>query len=443
MTQPENAKVSLELPARSDFLPLVQDCVEKGAALFGLKDAQLMGLNLAVEEIFLHLCRVSRAGEAVALTLVPAPTGVDVRFSVPSGALRLGGLNIVAADAIESLLDQEDFNQIGLLLAAGFIDFFSLQMTADQRCLLNLRQERGYPAVPPLKSAKKNQPSPPFRIVKQPSSETLQQACLQVAAHYPSYMYAVQFRQPGKFADLVRGGELQALVVEDAIGTICGMLSWVADSGKAIRFHGPYVFVDQHQDISTLLVEECISRIARTRANIMFTTQATEELPMEQFETLGTLSYCPEEDSCVTLTSCYRHLREDRGLAVWSHPDLEPFLRSEYERLVLLRDIRLTGDHGAGRDDNSVFGLDLDKESRLAIIRPLLDGRDIGDNLALHLTHLVKRQVSNVLCIIDLGLGWQAAMSRELLQQGFVPRLIEPLAGKGDCVVFQYAAVQS
>ena len=59
MTQPENAKVSLELPARSDFLPLIQDCVEKGAALFGLKDARLMGLNLAVEEIFLHLCRVS------------------------------------------------------------------------------------------------------------------------------------------------------------------------------------------------------------------------------------------------------------------------------------------------------------------------------------------------------------------------------------------------
>lgn len=441
---PGQQSVDLRLPARADFLPLVQNCVEKGATISGLSENRLMGLVLAAEEIFLHLCQVSRPGERISLRLSPAPTGVDLQFSVKSKALQLGGLNIVATDGVESLLAKEDFNQIGLLLAAGFTDHFSLHMPGEQECILQLRQEREYPDPGNQSAGERHQAAEPFQLTTAPTTQILQLACLQTTAYYPPYLYTNQFRHPGKFADLVLGKELACLLLQDAMGSTCGMICWETSSERAVRFFGPYVFCsNDQQEIARQLTDFFIGRVARTRANIVFTAQATDDLPMQQFEQLGTLDYCPPDEQCVSLQACYRHMREDHGMALWCHPALEEFLRREYTRLVLIRDIRLTGEMGAHQDDTSVFGLDMNRSSSLAIIRPLLDGRDMTENLALHISHLIKQNIHNIRCIIDLGHGWQAAMAGALLEQGFTPGFIQPLAGSGDCVVFQYAAVQS
>ena len=438
----KTSKVILTVPAQADFLSVVRESVEKGAALFGLAEMNLMGLSLAVEEIFLHLCRVSGTGESLSLSLAQVATGVDLEFTIKAAALSIGGLNVVTGNKVESLIEQEDFNQIGLLLAAGFIDHFSLRQSSAREYSLLLRQERGYPEASVQETTKQRVSKPPFSVVSSAPAELLEQACLQVLGLYPAYLYAPFYRYPGKFSDLIRGDELSALVVIDTTGAVCGLISWIPDSGGAIRFHGPYVFsTDYDDDIATLLVDEFIGQVVRTSAKIVFTSQATNALPMNRFELLGTLDYYTDNKECTTLTSCYYHLREDHGLAVWAHPELADFLEKEYERLFLPREIRLTTDHGGERDEASVFGLKLNKKSGLAIITPLLDGMDIQQNMSLHLQHLVSQQISNILCIIDVGHGWQAQMSGVLLQQGFTPRLVQPLAGKGDCVVFQYASV--
>jgi len=429
--------ISLKLPAQKKYFPLVQNCIEKASEILGLSGLKLMKLSLAVEEIFFHLVRVAGEEKRVFLHISPGAVSVDVRFLLRGDSLNLQAMNIVSSD-VEQMLAQEDFSQMGLMLAASSIDSFLLEHTTDPYYSLILRQEKEYPEIT-TSSFIRFSAKPPFVLDVSPSAETLQQACIQALAIYPDQAYSRTFRQPGRFADLVLGGELSAMVLKDGPGSICGLLIWENTEGKSVAFHGPYIFVDKEgADAARTLVDGFISNIARSPAVITFTSQATDMLPMEQFEALGTLRYCHPSANCQILQSCYRHLREDHGEAVWAHPDIIPFLEEEYGRLTLARDIRETGEYDAAREDVSLFGVELDAVNSLAIMKPMLNGTDIADNISRHITNLSKHKFCNIVCIVDLGIGWQAAMCGSLMQEDFSPQLIQPLAGRGDCVVFQY-----
>lgn len=434
-----NRSISLKLPSQTQFLPIAQDCVEKASELFGLTGVKLMKLGLAVEEIFLHLARLTDGEKEISLHIIPGSISVDIQFELQSDSLNLSAMNIVSADDVQTMLEQEDFNQIGLLLAASFIDKFYLKHLSESRYSLLLSQEKEYPQLTSGTfdsfSAK-----PPFVLDESPTANTLQQACIQALALYPEQAYSTTFQQPGRFSDLVQGGDLAALVLKDSVGSICGLIIWEKGEEKSVTFYGPYIFTDTHREkAAAQIVEGFIGFVARSRAIITFTSQATNMLPMAQFESLGELRYCPPKGNCLTLQSCYRHLREDHGETVWAHPALIPFLEEHYERLVLIRHIQATGEHGETRADASVFGVELDSLQSLAIIKPMLNGQDISQNISLHVASLRKQKIHNIICILDLAIGWQGAMAGPLMEQGFTAQFVQPLAGRGDCVIFQYA----
>lgn len=435
----EDQSIKLSLPAQASFMPLAQDCVESASKLLGLSGGKLMRLSLAIEEIFLHLVRVSRGGEKnISLSIRPGAISVDVQFELQSETLDLRAMNIVSSDDVQSLLEQEDFDNIGLLIASRFIDTFFIKSVSRYNYSLLLRQEKEYPQI------KKSEfvpfvAKPPFTVDTQPQPSSLHQACIQALALYPEQLFNTTFKQPGRLSDLVSGGELAALVLQDSIGSISGLLIWELKAEKSVVFHGPYIFTENlREEVAQQLSDVFINMIARSQAIITFSRQATNELPVQQFESLGQMQYCLPEDKCLTLQACYRHLRDDDGEAIWADPSLLSFLKKEYERLVLIRDIREVGEHGERKVESSVFAVELNKENSVAILKPMIDGMDIKDNIGRHVTNLLNENIHNIICILDLGVGWQAAISGALLEQGFTAQFILPLAGVSDNVVFQY-----
>lgn len=435
--------VHLTLPAQPAFVSLAESCVEQAAELLGLSGDKLMKLGLAVEEIFLHLVRVATGEKPISLQVVPGSISVGVHIDLHSDSLNLKAMNIVSSDDVQGLVEREDFDQIGLLLAAHLIDNFLIEQVAAGTYRLSLRQERVYPKTT-ISDCKPFQAQMPFVLDETPSVSTLQRACILAFASYPDQAFRPNFETPGRFTDLVQGGDFAAFVLKDATGGVCGLILWEETGKESVVFNGPYLFTrNNRREGAMILVEAFIGRVARSPAIIAFTHQATDMLPMEQFELLGALHYCPPEKECLILQAYYRHLHEDHGASVWAHPDLVPFLEKEYERLFLVRTIMTTADYGETRADVSVFGVELDKNRSLAIIRPMLNGYDISRNIGRHLATLQQQDIRNIVFILDLASGWQAEMAGPLMAAGFSAQLIQPLAGRGDCVVFQYAAAAS
>jgi hypothetical protein len=87
----------------------------------------------------------------------------------------------------------------------------------------------------------------------------------------------------------------------------------------------------EQPEAAEALAEAFLGRIARSGVIGVVNRFATTDLPAEHFERLGALHYGhggPER------AAFFRLLGEDDGCAVWSHPDLEPFLKETYRRLV-------------------------------------------------------------------------------------------------------------
>ena len=131
----------------------------------------------------------------------------------------------------------------------------------------------------------------------------------------------------------------------------------------------------------------------------------------------------------------YKQLREESGGVVYAEPRFAEFLRAEYDRLFLPRQVRETA-VGDGSGDDSVLSVDFEHRRSLATLRLLASGGDLADNLAAHLALLAREKIANVLVEVDCGRGEEIAFVAALYDAGFRPRLLIPDAGRGDLVVF-------
>jgi hypothetical protein len=151
------------------------------------------------------------------------------------------------------------------------------------------------------------------------------------------------------------------------------------------------------------------------------------------------VTVCPKDGHPVELDAFYRHLGEDLGSAAWCHPLLEGFLASEYERLAFARQIHLVRDEGETHSPFSVLSAELDRSVGSVTLRPVWWGKDASRTVASYVNVLLREDVSCILFEIDLGEPWHSYFVPALLDHGFVPRFVLPLAGKGDVAVFQHS----
>ncbi len=440
-------RLALELPPSEAFLPVAASAAENAAQVYGLEQDKALRLALAVEEFFAYLCRYAGREEPVRLTLSSGGTFVRADFRFRIGEVSLRALNFAASVDLEGEGGHDD---LGLLLAARTTDRCSLELGGADVFHLRAEVDRAYPEAEPIATVQRL--AGPVSVLDAPDPGQLQHAAMLAAGRYPARLCPASFFRPARFADMVQSGQYHALLAVDSGGRPAGLICWRAPGGRSVMFSGPYVFDPAlGADTARLLTERFLALVARTETVCALSERPTADLPPGWFERLGTLRFYGPDSSdssgepgqATEQPAFYRHLREDAGAAVWAHPELMDFLRARYDRLAFSRDIlraeQQPGPAGAQRlAEHSLLATALDLRKGLALLRPLLPGKDMRANLAAHVEALSERGVRDILLHLDLSQPWQGALYPQAAQAGFAPRLVLPHAGSSDLLVCQH-----
>lgn len=430
-------KVILKTRLDEPFLPLVLTFAEESVKAFGFGQIEANSIRLAAEEVFLYLCDTAPKGEVLEIEIVSGIYYVKVRFLFPSMQFDSYALNLTA----RITPDDEDMKNLGLLIASRSVDHFYVQQDRREGMELTLVKEKRYPEAP-LDHRLHEAPAYLGDIAFiTPDSALIKSFVHSVVRKYDETSFPARYRQPAKVADMVASGDYR-LVLATGTGTqaleVLGGLLWRNVGKGMIEFFGPYVFdTGRDNEIAPGLVDRFLGEVARSRATFVVGRYTTQSLPRDYFELLGTISYVLPEEGMREHPFFYRQLNEDLGCQVWAHPDLAPFLREHYGRLLLPREILPLDWEGEKRDAHSAFTVRFDRTQKSARLRPVWDGADAARNLADHKEVLFKEGFDNVFFEIDLGQPWQGLLTPALRENGFEPVLVLPSAGHGDVVLFQ------
>ena len=218
-----------------------------------------------------------------------------------------------------------------------------------------------------------------------------------------------------------------------------GGIVWRRRGSKLVQSFGPYLFNQTPESgVGKALVDACLAAVARTGAIGIISHSLPPEQTRGYFEPLGAVTLRLRNGQVHESAVYYRHLEEDLGLAVWSLPAIEPFLRREYERLAFARELRTVRDEGEAAAPYAVLSADFDREAARVTLHPIWWGRDASETLAAHVSMLLKEGLPNIYFEMDIGRAWHCHFAPALIECGFAPRLLLPYAGRGDLVLFQH-----
>lgn len=425
--------VRLSLKAYEALLPVATAFVEKSALAFGLGQQEALALTLATEEIFLYLCRISAPGTELDIQCRSAGYCVETGFHFEAAGFQMRAFNLTAVPSFE---DETAVRATGLLIASRLVDRFKLEHVGA-RLNLTLIKDKVYPE-PDSQDVPVCVPVSRF-FIRRPDGEEVK-ASVRMIRHYCRDRFnPLSANFPGKVADIFAAGELDAALAMDTAGHIGGVLFWTRNVPQVVDCFGPYVFhPESDPEMGVLLLDRCMEEIARSRAVGLINRYPGTGLPTRYFETLGCLALFREDGTCVDIEASYRQLDEDKGIAVWVHPDLVPFLKAQYERLALPREIRWVTAEGEERSPISVLSAEMDRPRHWATLRPLLYGEDAATVLADHVRLLEREGFLALFFEMDLKNAWEAYFTPGLLKNGFEPRFVLPYGRRGDMVVFQY-----
>jgi len=428
----------LTMPAAPSMVRVASAFGEQAALAMGLAKPEALKLGLAAEEVFAYLARHTPDTDKAVLEAIDMGYGVELGMSLPPGSMPSQVFNLTATPSLE---DEAGLDQLGLLIAAREVEHFYMDVAGESGLHLAFRKEKAYP---------RPEAAPPEPVdlsafsVDDADQHQAKLLALMVPAHYPVLLYPPFTASPGKMADMVASGELAMALAQDELGNIGGCMMLKALSPLTMEAFGPYIF-DQSlaHDMATALTEHCLNRLARTQYLGVVVRCPTEHLPREHFERLGVLMHPQPEGGAEEVPLYYRQLCEDPGARIWCHPRLEPFLKAEYQRLSLPRHLVATVPGGESRPEHSVLGVSINRVSSMCLLRPLVDGRDVGENLRRHLRHLGHEGIADAVFLLDLGQPWAPNLVPDLFEVGFVPRLVMPQGGLSDEVLLQLEAGQT
>jgi len=418
-----------------DFLPVVTAFVEQASLAFGLGKEEALRLTLASEEVFTYLSDVLREDNELEITCTGGIYFVSTEFSFDKAELALRSFNITAEVSSEI---EEDFKEMGLLIAARTVDHLSLEEAQGEKLVLRLIKDKTYP-VPEHMELPAIRPMASYSI-KRPTDDEIKMFSHLLSAHYSGYPLLPAFRYPGKLVDMASSSLYRMAVAADERGLIGGGAVWRRMNEKIVEFFGPYLFNQKgNHEMAESLLNTCLESIARTESIGLLCRYPAEEFPGEYFESIGSVVSYESGKDPAEHPSYFRLLHEDAGTHVYAPKGLVSFIEGEYTRLALPRDVYVTDYTGENRADYSVFTSEFDREPGRVVIRSLWPGKDCQENILKHLAVFEKEQLLNVFFEVDLGVTWQAHVVDCLIRSGFKPRIIIPYGGKSDLVVFQHA----
>ncbi|MFH1027040.1 MAG: hypothetical protein V1791_03465, partial [Pseudomonadota bacterium] len=344
--------------------------------------------------------------------------------------------------ATVSVTDEASMQEMGLLIASRFVDRLHFKETEGGGVQLTLLKEKLYPPVPEPPEIRASHLEK--YAIRVPNSEELKRFAQLVAGQTPVCIVPAAFQFPGKVADMVASGEYRAAISSGDAGRIGGGILWHCAGVKTVECYGPYLF-SQHKGspMARDLLETCIGDIARSQTVGLINRYPTADLPIEHFEPLGSWTMNHKDGAATSLTAYFRLMQEDPGASVWTHADLDAFLRHEYRRLVLPREILPVTDQGETKNPFSVLTTEFDRFQGQVTLRPLCSGTDIEKNLLSHIKLVTAEPRTAVFFLLDLAHPWQSEFTPFLMKHGFTPRAILPYAGDGDMVLFQLSSQSS
>jgi len=425
--------VQLTLKAYKALLPVATGFVEKSALALGLDQKEALALTVATEEVFLYLCDISAPGTRVDIQCRSAGYCVQAGFHFEAAGFQMKAFNLTAVPSFE---DDRAIRETGLLIASRLVDRFNLKHVG-KRLFLTLIKDKAYPETSGL-----DLPAPvPIRrfSIRRPDGEEIKIAVRMIRQYCRDAIAPPSAGFPGKMADMFAIGEVDAALATDTAGRIGAVLFWTRDASDVLESFGPYVFhPESDPEMAVALLDRCMEEIARSGAVGLINRYPGTGLPPEYFESLGSLTLCRGDGTCTNVEASYRHLGEDKGMTVWAHADLIPFLEAQYQKLILPREIRQVTAEGEKRALFSVLSVEMDRFRHWTILRPLDYGEDHNKVLEDHVRMLEKEGFRAIFFEMDLKHAWQAHFTPGLLRNGFDPRLVLPHGGRGDLVVFQH-----
>ena len=424
--------IALDADFSVDVTPVLLSTVENAALAFGMDKKSVMNLTLAAEEVFSYLSTVSDKHDPLRIECVNGGYYVQVDFLFSARRLNLQAFNLTAN--IDPT-DETRIHDIGLLMAARLADQIQLVMNPDRKMCLSLTKEKSYPAGMALEPLA----VPNLQIVKieTPASDDLKIFCQRVLSVYSPDDSPAFIAYPGKFVDMIDSGDYEAAMAFDEQKNILGGIVWQQTKGKTINFYGPFLF-DEIPDCEAKLLEYCLEKVGRSDCPGIMNRLAFRGVTDQYFEILGSTRNFGTDGSVRQHTAVYRQLIEDLGARVLSHPQLMNFLKAEYSRLYLPRNLLASTWMGEKSDELSVFTADLCQSQ--VTLRALLGGRDAEENLANHLKLFAIEEIKNIFFELDLGESWQSELVPALQNNQFTPCFLMPYAGRGDVVLFQHQA---
>ncbi len=431
MNTESNPEVSLRLTARDEFAHVAATFVETTASAFGLKRSDALPLTLAAEEVFVYLCKMGAPGRLVTMNARGTRYYAEVEFLFQPREFEMRTFNLAPPGRVA---DGRTIEETGLLIASRMVDRFHFH--EDERGLrITFRKEKTYPEAEAAPTSVT--PLQHFTIRK-PDGEDIKELVRLARMRYADQFLSQDFLYPGKTADMAAEGVYRALTAADDAGRIGGGILWTFRTSKIVWVYGPYIFDRTNSSpMAEELVNACIAAIAKSGAVGLLSLNPTPELPAQYFEELGSLSLCGEDGDVLEAPVFFKHLMEDAGTAVRSHPSLIEFLKREYRRLALAREVLPGRPEGERGSPFSVVSAEFDKPSASVILRPVWWGEDAEQVVADDVKILLNEGIPNVFFHIDLGRTWQSYFAPAAQRSGFEPRLILPYCGKGDIVVFQ------
>ncbi|MBS1227685.1 MAG: hypothetical protein H6R17_962 [Proteobacteria bacterium] len=440
---PTHHTASASFPFAAPFLPLALDFAEKATAAFGFGQREIAGLVLAVEEIY--SCYLNQLAGIASIDLrlddERYQLRLDIRFRMAHPMLQAFNLTYrIDPD------DEDSLAGLGLMIAARSVTRLSIEFGSDEQVCLQLIREREYPKATMI--ARPEAPSAAVVRLHAPSREDLLFFGGLLASGQHDFLPAF-LERPQMAADMVDGGALGAILA--SVGeTLAGGVFWRRLSESTVELYGPYLlYPDDEDDLLTRLLDDAVGRISRSGARALLRRQGPLPGYERFFDFLGELDLASTPvaggaGQTVVWPHYYKQLREESGGVVYAEPRFAAFLRAEYDRLCLPRQVRETSTAGQrvgqrigqNSGDDSVLSVDFEHRRSLATLRLLAKGNDLAENLAAHLGLLANERIGNVLVEIDSGRDEEIGFVSVLYDAGFLPRLLIPDAGRGDLVVF-------
>lgn len=439
MEQADEKTLSLKLTAGFEFMPVVLSFVEKTAEILGLAKNECLQLTLAAEEIFSYLARSVCPGAAVSIQCVNGVYFTKVNFQFPVAAFHLGGLNITSIISPEN---ESNLDEMGLVIAARFVDKLAITKKKQNEVELTIIKDKVYPQG--IEVTVKRPLAEENTIIERPDGETVKLLAMMINTYSGDSLIPAFFKYPGKVADMVFSGDYQALTAMNQRREICGGILFHHRNEKIIESYGPFVFTEEKaRETGTALWEACLSSLARTKTIGVVSIYSLPEWLQKDSEDLGYFEFSDETTASVKMPAFYRLLHEDPGGVIWTNEKLIEYLKKEYDRLFLARDIRVVANLGEHRNDASIFSTEFQKDCAQAILRPLWPGRDSDKNVRNHIKTLLEEKITNIFFEIDSGIPWHAELIPALIGNRFTPSLIIPFGGESDLIIFRYHAPRS